>query len=261
MLSKIIRIIVRLLARTDASLPESIARDMNISLGRGSGAASIESEVSSATSILLQSQQLEFVAFDIGANLGEYTAELLSTRKFTKIFCFEPSMSASKTLYNRFSNTPQVQILNVALGAKEERAQLYSDTDSSGLASLTKRRLDHFGIDFNLSQEVQVNTLDRIITELNVTPDLIKIDVEGHELDVLLGAQEKLKRIKLIQFEFGGANIDTRTFFQDFWYFFQGKGFKLFRITPGGLIKIDSYLEEDEYFKPTNILAKNCELL
>ena len=49
--------------------------------------------------------------------------------------------------------------------------------------------------------------------------DFFKIDVEGHEMDVLKGIGDKISNIKLIQFEFGGCNIDTRCFFQDFWYF------------------------------------------
>lgn len=47
---------------------------------------------------------------------------------------------------------------------------------------------------------------------------LLKIDVEGHELDVLHGATEMFQRkaIDVVTFEFGGCNIDTHTFFQNF---------------------------------------------
>ena len=69
------------------------------------------------------------------------------------------------------------------------------------------------------------------------------------ELSVLEGCYNSIKYIKNIQFEFGGANIDSRTFFQDFWYFFQSKEFELFRITPFGLIEINNYSEQDEFLK------------
>ena len=49
--------------------------------------------------------------------------------------------------------------------------------------------------------------------------DIMKLDVEGHELDVLEGSRKTINSIKLIQFEFGGCNIDSKTFFQDFYYF------------------------------------------
>ena len=87
--------------------------------------------------------------------------------------------------------------------------------------------------------------------------DICKIDIEGHELDALVGFGEAIKHISVIQFEFGGCNIDTRTFFQDFWYFFQEKGFDLYRISPIGLIHIPRYRELDEFFFiTTNYLAK-----
>ena len=75
-------------------------------------------------------------------------------------------------------------------------------------------------------------------------------------MDALHGLGESLNYINVIQFEFGGCNIDTKTFFQDFWYFFEERGFDLFRISPFGLIHITKYRETDEFFVSTNYLAK-----
>ena len=82
--------------------------------------------------------------------------------------------------------------------------------------------------------------------------------MEGHELDVLNGFGDLIYKTKLIQFEFGGCNIDTRTYFQDFWYFFNEKAFMIYRISPRGLIPIKDYNESDEYFfGSTNFIALN----
>ena len=86
--------------------------------------------------------------------------------------------------------------------------------------------------------------------------DFVKLDIEGHELDARNGVGEALKFIAVIQFEFGGCNIDTRTFWQDFWYFFKKNNFDLYRITPFGKIKIKKYREIDEFFSTSNFLAK-----
>jgi len=230
---------------------------MNKNLGRGFGAASIATEVESALSSLPNNHNTNIVVFDIGANIGNYSEALIESGQVKEIFCFEPSIEATKFLKKRFLTFPQVHIVNVAIGKEENTTTLYTDAEASGLASLTKRRLDHFGIDFSKSEIVTMKTLGTLIDELGVTPDFIKIDVEGHELDVLTGGRDILSSIKLIQFEFGGANIDTRTYFQDFWYFFQENGFELLRITPAGVKLIDCYTEEDEYFKTTNYLARN----
>jgi len=81
------------------------------------------------------------------------------------------------------------------------------------------------------------------------------MDIEGHELFALEGLGCAIRHIKAIQIEFGGANIDTRTFFQDFWYFFVQHNYDLFRITPFGVQKINKYKEQDEFFLTTNFIA------
>jgi hypothetical protein len=89
----------------------------------------------------------------------------------------------------------------------------------------------------------------------------VKIDVEGHELDVLKGFGDLLSQIRLVQFEFGGCNIDTRTFFQDFWNLFSQAGFALYRLSPLGPIAIKNYAEDLESFVCTNYIAVNTNLL
>jgi len=91
--------------------------------------------------------------------------------------------------------------------------------------------------------------------------DYIKIDIEGHELDALRGMGERVSDVKIIQFEFGGCNIDTRTYFQDFWYFFKSKNFRIYRITPAGCKLIPAYKESDEFFLTTNYIAANNSLV
>ena len=90
---------------------------------------------------------------------------------------------------------------------------------------------------------------------------MLKIDVEGHELDILYGSLYMLRneRIKMISFEFGGCNIDSRTYFQDFWYFFKENGmWSIFRIAPSGyLVPIQQYKEIYEQFCTTNFLVIN----
>jgi len=83
------------------------------------------------------------------------------------------------------------------------------------------------------------------------------MDVEGNELKVLDGALNMLasKRIRFIQFEFGGCNIDSRTFFQDFYYLLN-KDFQLYRIVQDGLFPINHYKECYELFMTTNFLAE-----
>jgi hypothetical protein len=92
------------------------------------------------------------------------------------------------------------------------------------------------------------------------TIDLAKLDIEGFELAALRGFGEAIRKTRVVQFEFGGCNLDTRTNFQDFYYFFAGLNFKIYRITPLGLNEISEYHELDEIYLTTNFLAVNISL-
>jgi hypothetical protein len=75
---------------------------------------------------------------------------------------------------------------------------------------------------------------------------------------VLAGASAMLEqgKVDIVVFEFGGCNIDTRSFFQDFYYLFTLLKMKLFRITPSAyLYPIYSYHEVFEQFRTTNFVA------
>ena len=91
--------------------------------------------------------------------------------------------------------------------------------------------------------------------------NFLKMDTEGHELEVLKGASNLLNKnlIDFIQFEFGGCNINSRTFFQDYFYLLRDK-FHIYRILKRGLHKITHYQEIYEQFLTTNYLAQSKKI-
>ena len=227
-------------------------------IGKGYGYGTIKEEVKLCLKLLNIKPS---ILLDIGANIGEYTQEVL--KMFPKIdaFLFEPSSVNQSILHNKFKIFPNVKLIDYALSNSNGKQKLYFDKSGSRLASLAKRRLDHFNINMNNSEDIETRRFDDFwkTTEYknDTIIDYVKIDVEGYELYVLEGFGELIYNMRIIQFEFGGANIDTRTFFQDFWYFFKEKGFSIFRITPIGIMPIIRYSEIDEFFSITNYIAVN----
>ena len=225
--------------------------------GKGWGSTTTNEEVSALISLVETIVDEEMNFFDIGANVGLYTQAILELLPKAKIFSFEPSSKAFAILSEKYSSNQKVTLINSAVGMKNGSSKLYSDESGSGMASLTKRRMEHFGMEFEFEEEISLVKLDDWCWENNVWPSIIKMDVEGHELDVLKSGSEAVLKADAIQFEFGGCNIDTRTFFQDFWYFFKENKFDIWRITPTGLDYIQNYSEYDECFTTTNYLAIN----
>lgn len=201
---------------------------------------------------------------DIGGNVGNFSSSLLklTKNKIVNLYIFEPSQINLKILRKRFVNFKKIVILPFALSDKSSYKVLYSNEPGSGLASLYNRDLRHFNIKFDKSEKVKLIRFDffwkKRMKSSNI--DIVKIDIEGSELNVLKGLGGAINCIKIVQFEFSGCNLDSRVFFHDFWIFFTEKNFDLYRISPFGLINVTKYTEALEFFSTTNYIAVNRSL-
>lgn len=230
-------------------------------MGIGSGDGVSGSGEHAIFQALRQRRTPPYCLFDIGANKGQFLQLILDNLAVDdySIHCFEPGKETFRILTASARKDKRITLNNVGIGKQKGEAILHFDSPGSGLASLTKRRLDHFGIDFSDSEKVEINTIDDYCAEKAIPRiDLLKLDIEGHELDAFSGARRmfEARAIDMVTFEFGGCNIDTRTFFQDFWYFFSEMNMELFRITPSGYLhRLEAYKEIHEQFTTTNFLA------
>lgn len=202
----------------------------------------------------------EIIVFDAGANIGAYSMEVSKIFKHRKIkvFSFEPSQETFKNLTQNLEGILNVIPVNYGLSDKEATINLFSDSSSSGLASVYNRRLDHFNKKLDKTEKIELTTIDAFCINNKIENiDFLKIDVEGHELNVLHGASRMINngKIRFIQFEFGGCNIDSRTFFQDFYYLLNDK-YRISRIVQNGFIPITGYKETQEIFLTINYFAE-----
>ena len=141
------------------------------------------------------------LAFDIGAHIGDMTADLLE--KGYNVIAVEPNPHLADHLRNRFSGDRRVEVVEAAVGETgREIATLTipANRDGWGLATLlTDRRGTRFEGWFGWGGEkhytVSVVTLDELMQRYG-TPEHIKIDVEGYEQQVLLGLRQKVNTIR-----------------------------------------------------------------
>lgn len=206
----------------------------------------------------------QLIIFDVGANTGNYSnllREVFGEKAI--IHAFEPANKTFQKLSLNLGNKKGINLYNFGLGDENNKVFLFSDTEESGLASIYERRLDHLNIRMNQREEIKIETLDYFCDRNDIKHiNLLKIDVEGNEKRVLDGSKKMLSsgKIDFIQFEFGGCNIDSRVFFQDFYYLLKDR-YKIYRIVKDGIYPIKQYKEVYESFMTTNYLAERRIIL
>lgn len=193
--------------------------------------------------------------FDVGANVGEWTTFALGINPKLSVHCFEPSQ-ATYCLLEAQAFGGDVILNQKGLGALSGECSLYVYAEGAGSNSIYQRTA------LNLAQthteQIQVETLDEYCERQHITNiDFLKIDVEGHELDVLKGAIVMLAkgRIRRIQFEYGGTYIDARILLKDMFDLLISYGYQIYKIYPDGLRLVQRYDQRLENFQYQNFAA------
>lgn len=206
----------------------------------------------------------KIVMFDVGAHEGEYTLNFMdhfrdSSKEMT-IHAFEPMEKSFEIYKDNVKEIKNAQFVynRFGLSDSEGSVPIYFNNDTSIIASLYKRQLDYFDIDFDKEQSVEVTTLDGYCSKNGIERiDLLKMVVEGSEYRVLKGAERMMSegRIGMIQFGFGGSDIDSRHFFRDYMNLFRSMNYGVYRVMKDGLIRLETYDEKYEIFQYINFLA------
>lgn len=215
---------------------------------------------------LVQSEP-EFVAFDVGANIGHWTNSFLDTAEKQGVLdkaivhCFEPSSFTFSKLQTNFAKHPMSQrvfLANLGVSNRLCKMKLYIFGNGYGTNSFYKRSTESLGIIHQKTEVVRTTTLDAYCQKKSISHiDFLKIDVEGHELAVVQGARDMLKgqAIDYIQFEYGGCWVDSRTFFLDMYDLLTSFGYSIGKILPKGIEFYDKYDQRIETFQMANFLA------
>jgi FkbM family methyltransferase len=138
------------------------------------------------------------VVFDIGANVGAYTLVFASwVGSQGRVYAFEPAPEAGAGLRTHVHLNQlhdRVEVSDVAMSSGVGRAP-FGLHPSGGASSLQIGNVDRVRV-----IDVPVETLDHFCDARQLRPDVIKIDVEGAELDVLRGGRGTLARPGVVVF-------------------------------------------------------------
>jgi len=134
--------------------------------------------------------------FDVGANVGLYTWEVSKICPHRKTLAFEPDPENIKLLQKTHSaaNLQNLEICNYALSNQNGEVLFFQDCLISAtgcVAGKDKPWIEQYLNSSANEIRVKTNTLDSVVSDDN-NPSLIKIDVEGHEVEVLEGGSNTL---------------------------------------------------------------------
>lgn len=143
------------------------------------------------------------LVFDIGAHVGDRIASF--RRLGARVVAVEPQPAALRALRLMFRRDPGVVLVPAAVGAAEGTARMHLNTRNPTVSTLSPDFIAAArgapgweGQDWDRTLDVPVTTLDALIAR-HGRPAFIKIDVEGHEAEVLAGLGQP---VPALSFEF-----------------------------------------------------------
>jgi FkbM family methyltransferase len=197
------------------------------------------------------------IVFDVGANQGSFTTRVLELVPGAEVHAFEPNPSSYARLAARFAGRERVYTHAVGLSDRQTTLELadYADADGSthasfsaeGMATILPTRKADAARALSFTS-VPVTTLDAFVAQRGIPRiDYLKLDVEGHEREVLLGAQETIARrlVRNLQIEINAHNAVTG--FSLYQLKAMLPGYAIYKILPDGLYHIDYKVLHDIY--------------
>ena len=157
---------------------------------------------------------------DIGANIGSYTL-IASEANAARVHAFEPHPSTFQMLRTNveLNLRSNVTLHNVALGSLEGEVFL-TDRSGSPINHIVPGRRQPTG-----TIAVPCHRMDKLCQTAEITPQIVKLDVEGFEYDVLLGFGDLLSSIQVLMIEMNGLSDERSHGQQEIHSLLQSKGF------------------------------------
>tara|TARA_X000001036_G_scaffold391012_1_gene389008 strand:- start:3737 stop:4453 length:717 start_codon:yes stop_codon:yes gene_type:complete len=181
---------------------------------------------------------------DVGSHKGESIDGFLKIFHGCSVVGFEPQKDCFNFLNKKFKNARNVRVKNYALDKKKGTRKLRKNIlTTTSTFSKTNPLSKHYKIKsvllgkkkagFLNEERVKINTLDNFTKSMKLKKiDLLKIDTEGNEMQVLIGAKKSLKKTEIILIEhnftdyYKNYDLDKITLFLEKNFFKNIKNFK-----------------------------------
>lgn len=210
---------------------------------------------------ILARDQEGFVLVDVGANRGDWTARALERTRAPgsiHVHAFEPCTAARELLRGRLAGKPGTTIHAEALSDRAGESTFYSPGGAAGTSSMHPES-------GGAAEPVRVTTLDDFFAAQSISrADMVKIDAEGFDFLVLLGAQRLLQegRLEVIQFEYNWRWLLNRRCLRDVFELIRDRPYTLGKLVGNSIEFHDSWhFELDRFFENNYVLVRNDNAL
>jgi FkbM family methyltransferase len=179
-------------------------------------------------------------AVDAGAYRGEWSKEFWSVFPKTPILMVEPQLDPQPLLRELVKGVMGSEVLPAALSDKVGEVSFVLGESNSGIRS---------SVASDTTISVPCTTLAKVLSErLEFSPNLLKLDLQGHELKALIGAGKWLKQFEVIVCEMSVIPIGGVPAFAEMNQFFERRGYRLYDVLPqydrpldGALWQVDAF--------------------
>jgi FkbM family methyltransferase len=199
------------------------------------------------------------VVLDIGANIGITSVMFADSHPDRTIYAYEPGPDTFPHLIStlKINGLQNCHPLQIAIGASAGEMD-FLENHTSGSASHLSRNGETLG---GSNRIVKVDTIDNQVETLGLSRlDLIKIDVEGFEMEVLSGGGKALVRFRPMVFlEFNSFTLmafgdkNPRRFLEHLFNIFG----HVFRFTDGGMLEMTSATDRLAFIHD-NLVKHGC---
>ena len=199
------------------------------------------------------------VVIDVGCNVGDWStmiAELGYIGSLVMLDMDDDACRQSQLAIAKYSEIKTEVITAMVCGEAGMVIKYYKGKNSAHNSFFDMRDLGD--IEVKAEKFVGSVTLDDLLRDrLFNTVSILKIDVEGSELNVLLGAKQFLEnqKIDFIQFEYGDAAQAARVFFTDLVHLFHSYGYIVYKIMPNSLVRIELGTVLNRSYSCSNFVA------
>lgn len=154
-----------------------------------------------------------FIILDIGGGIGASLNLYNKLFPKNKIIVFEPILDNYKSIKSKFANFSNIEVCNIAVGNENSKKQINvaNRITSSSLFPLAAEPDSNFYNEKSLGQNriesIEIVRLDDFLVKYPNEIGIMKIDVQGYEMNVLQGAELILKRTNIVLLEVNNHDV------------------------------------------------------